>query len=122
MFGSILDHKTYGHALLVAYQDVVVRGRSLKRKTTKGWNLCVQRKDGTKTWEILSYLKETHTIQVAEYSLAQGVRHESDFNWWVTRVIKKREKIISAPEGTASRLIRKILSLVSEYHKQSFRR
>ena len=28
LFGSILDHKTDGHSLLVADQDVVVRGRS----------------------------------------------------------------------------------------------
>ena len=34
-FGSILDHKTDEHALLVADQDVVVRGRSSKRKTKK---------------------------------------------------------------------------------------
>ena len=48
LFGSILDHKTDGHALLVADQDVFVRGRSLKHKTTKRWHLCVQWKDGEK--------------------------------------------------------------------------
>ena len=36
LFESILDHKINGHALLVEVQDVVVRGRSSKRKTTKG--------------------------------------------------------------------------------------
>ena len=50
LFGSILDHKTDVHALSVADQDVVVRGRSSKQKTTKGWHLCVQWKDGTTTW------------------------------------------------------------------------
>ena len=39
LFRSILDHNKYGHALLVADQYVVVSGRSLKRKTTKGWHL-----------------------------------------------------------------------------------
>ena len=63
LFGSILDHKTDGHVQSVADQDVVVCGRSSKRKTTKGWNLC---KDGTKTWERLLDLKESHPIQVAE--------------------------------------------------------
>ena len=57
LFGSILYHKTNGQALLVADQDVVVRGRSSKRKTTKCWYLCVQWKDGTTTWERLSDLK-----------------------------------------------------------------
>ena len=50
LFVSILNHKTDGHALLVEDQDVVVRGRSSKRKTTKGWHLCVQWKYGTTTW------------------------------------------------------------------------
>ena len=67
LFGSILDHKTDGHALLVKDQDVVVRGRSPKCKTKKGWHLCVQSKDGKTTREKLSHLKESHPIQVEEY-------------------------------------------------------
>ena len=51
LFGSTFDHKIYGYALSVADKDVVVHGRSYKRKTTKGWHLCVQWKDGTTTWE-----------------------------------------------------------------------
>ena len=100
-------HKTDRHALSVADQDVVVRGRSSKRKTTKCWYLCVQWKDGTTTWERLSYLKESHLIQVVEYLLAQGIIHNPDFNWWVTRVFKKRESIISSLKGTASQVINK---------------
>ena len=46
LFESIFDHKKDGHALSVADQDLVIRGRSSKRKTTKGWHLCVQCKDG----------------------------------------------------------------------------
>ena len=106
-FGSILDHKTDGHALSVADQYVVVRGQSSKQKTTKGWHLCVQWKDGTTSWERLSDLKESHPIQVAEYSLAQGIIHEPDFNWWVTHVLKKREAIISALKRTPSRVVKK---------------
>ena len=89
LFGSILAHKTDGHALSVMDQDVGVCGRSSKHKTTKGWHLCVQWEDGTTTWEILSDLKESHPIQVAEYSLAQRIGHEPAFNWWVTHVLKK---------------------------------
>ena len=66
LYGSILDHNIDGHALSLADQDGVVCGRSSKRKTTKGWNLCVQWKYGTTTWERLSDLKEYHPIQVAD--------------------------------------------------------
>ena len=57
LFGSILDHKTDFHALSVADQDLVVRRRSSKLKTTKGWHLCVQWKDMKTTWERLSDLQ-----------------------------------------------------------------
>ena len=35
LFGPILDHKTYIHALFVAYQDLVVGGQSSKCKNKK---------------------------------------------------------------------------------------
>ena len=57
LFGSILDDKTDGHNLFVADQDVVVRGRSSKLKTTKVLNLCVQWKDRTTMWDRISYHK-----------------------------------------------------------------
>ena len=89
-------HKIDEHALSVADQDVVVRGQSSEQKTTKGWHLCVQWKYGTKKWDRLSELKESHHIQVTENSLLQGISHEPDFNWWVTHVLNKRESVISA--------------------------
>ena len=117
-----MGHKTYGLALSVSDQDVVVRGRSSKLKTTKGCHLCVQCKDGTTTWERLLDLNKSHPIQVAEYSLERGISHEPDFNSWVTHVLKKQEAIISDLKGTSSRVVKKISSLIFEYHKQSTRR
>jgi hypothetical protein len=44
---SIVDHKTDGHAIEPA--DMYIKHGSNKkvRKTTKGWNFCVEWKDGT---------------------------------------------------------------------------
>ena len=52
-------------------------------------------KDRYTSWEKLTYLKELHPIQVAEYAVAQGIEKELVFNWWVHHVQKKRDKIIS---------------------------
>jgi hypothetical protein len=54
---GIIDHKTDGHA--VAPDDMYIKhGRNKKvRKTTKGWHLCVEWKDGTTSWERLEDLK-----------------------------------------------------------------
>ncbi len=37
----------------------------------------------------------THLLQVAEFVLAVGIADEPAFNWWVSRVLKKRDWIIS---------------------------
>ena len=76
-------------------------------KNTKGWHLFVQCKDGTTIWERLSELKESHPVQVSEYSFTQGTIHEPAFNWWVTHVLKKQEATISSLKGTSSRVIKK---------------
>ena len=45
--------------------------------------------------EKLSNLKKLHPLQVAEYAIAQGIKYELAFNWWVHHVLKKRDQIIS---------------------------
>jgi hypothetical protein len=55
---DIVDHKTDGHA--VEPDDMYIKHGSNKqvRKTTKCWNLCVEWKDRTTSWERLLDLKE----------------------------------------------------------------
>eukprot|EP00978_Attheya_sp_CCMP212_P021831 scaffold64169_cov51-Attheya_sp.AAC.1 len=80
---AIIDHTKDSHAVKKADQMVVVNGRSSMKKTMKGWMLCMQWKDGTRTWEeCLSELKESNP--------------EPAFEWWVPFTLKKRDRIISA--------------------------
>ena len=51
--------------------------------------------EGFTSWEKLSNLKESHPIQVPEYTIAQGIQNEPAFNWWAHHVMKKRDRIIS---------------------------
>jgi hypothetical protein len=66
------------------------------RKTTASWWICVLWKNGETSWERLADLKESNPLEVAEYSLAQGIDHEAAFCWWVPHVINRHEWIISA--------------------------
>jgi hypothetical protein len=76
---------------------VIRNGRQHMRKTTIGWKLCVQWKDGTTTWERLTDLKESYPVEAAEYAVAQGIDHEPSFVWWVlTFTLKKRNRIIAS--------------------------
>jgi len=66
------------------------------RRTTKGWHLCCQCKDGTTEWRRLVELKEAYPIQTAEYAVANKIDHEPAFSWWVPYTLKKRNRILNA--------------------------
>jgi hypothetical protein len=101
----IVDHKTDGHAVDCA-DMYISHGRNKKvRKTTKGWHLCVEWKDGTTSWEILVDLKEIKPVEVAEYTVSKNFLDAPAFVWWVLYVIKKRIFIIAA--------------VTKRYHKQT---
>ena len=93
---AITDYKTDGHAVAHADRYITVGGKQHLRKTTKGWHLCIQWKDGTTSWERLADVKESNPIKVAEYAVAQGIDHEPAFTWWVPHTLKKRNRIIAA--------------------------
>ena len=92
MFDSITDFRRSTTAHCYADQRLTrADGRTFMRRSTKGWQLCVQWRDGLTTREKLSDMKQSHPIETAEYAVSHGLEHESAFNWWVPFVLKKRE-------------------------------
>jgi hypothetical protein len=57
MLQDIVGHKTDGNAVERADMYIKVGSNIQIRKTTKGWHLCVEWKDGTTSWERLADLK-----------------------------------------------------------------
>jgi hypothetical protein len=102
---GIIDHITDGHA--VAPADMYIKnGRNKKvSKTTKGWHLCVECKDGNTSWELMEDLKESNPVEVAEYSATKSLLDTPGFIWWAPHVLKKRTRIIAA--------------LTKRYHKRT---
>ena len=92
----IVDHKTDGHAIERADMYIKHGSNRQVRKTTKGWQLCVEWKDGTTSWERLADLKESNPVEVAEYAVSKDLADAPAFVWWVPHVLKKRNKIIAA--------------------------
>ena len=74
MFDSIVDFRRSTTALCYADQKVLkADGRYFMRRTTTGWHLCIQWKEGSTFWEKLSDLKESHPVECAEFALSQGL-------------------------------------------------
>jgi hypothetical protein len=96
LMDSIVDHKKEPSATSKDDEFVVVNGKQCRRKTTKGWKLCVQWKDGSTSWEPLAKLKESNPVEVAEYAVAHKISSEPAFSWWVPFTMKKRGMIIAA--------------------------
>ena len=98
MMEGIIDYRKDA-ATAVSKDDqwvVTRRGQKRRRKTTCGWKLLVQWKDGTESWIHLKDLKESHPVEVAEFAKARGTSDEPAFVWWVPYTLKKRDVILSA--------------------------
>ena len=81
LFDSIVDYRRSTTAMTKADQKVVkANGRTFLRRSTKGWQLCVQWKDGSTSWERLADMKETHPLECAEYAVSQDLADEPAFN------------------------------------------
>ena len=81
---AITDYKTNGHAVAHADQHITIAGKLHLRKTTKGWHLCVQWKDGTTSWERLADVKESNPIE-------EAINKENGNTLWMDAVTKEME-------------------------------
>ena len=62
-------------------------------ETTSQW------RDGQTSWIDLKYLKESYPIEVAEYDVANCIVEEPAFKWWLSRTVRKRNRVISKLKG-----------------------
>ena len=85
---DIVGHKST-YAILVGDERFITSKNKQKklRKTTQGWKLCIEWKDGSTTWEPLKDLKEFNPIEVSEYAVANTIDHEPAFAWWVPELL-----------------------------------
>ena len=93
---EILDHSRGARSLRADDGYIEIRGKRVPRRSTKGWKICVEWKDGSTSWVSLKDLKESNPIELAEYAVANKLVSEPAFSWWVPYTLKKRDRIIKA--------------------------
>ena len=96
LLAGIVDHRKDDTAVDRADMYIQRGSNCHMQKTTKGWKLCVEWKDGSTSWERLADLKESKPVEVAEYAMAKGVDGETALAWWVAYTLKRRNRIIAA--------------------------
>jgi hypothetical protein len=87
---EIIDHKFVGKN-----RSEEITARKRKRYTQNDWEFCVVWKDGSTNWVGMRDLKESYTIELAEYVLNNNLDKEEAFSWWLPYVLKKRKSIIA---------------------------
>ena len=107
LFDSFVHYKSNLKAVTKDNQQIVHNGRNSLRRSTVGWHLYVQWKDGSTSWQSLKDLKETYPIAVAQYAVAQEIDDDPAFNWWVHHVLHKREHIIALVKKRSTRFLKK---------------
>ena len=93
---EISDHKKDNSAIPISDGTFQTRsGNIVPKKTTRGWKLLVEWKDGSTTWVPLKDLKISNPVEVAEYAIANRIQEEPAFKWWVRDTIKRRNRILA---------------------------
>ena len=96
MLDEIIDHRIGPEA--VKKEEALVEtsdGRKRPMRTTVGWEICVQWKDGSTEWVALKDLKQSYPIELADYAIQSKIEDEPVFSWWVPYVQRKRRIILS---------------------------
>ena len=96
LLDEIIDHRSLKDAIPASEGTYKTKhGAVRKKRTTRGWEICVRWKDGSSDWIALKDLKDSYPIELAEYAAVNKIQGEPAFAWWVPYVFKKRKNTIS---------------------------
>jgi hypothetical protein len=93
---EITNHRS--DKLVIRIDDGFVTSRNgnrVPKPTTRGWSHLVSWKHGSSDWIPLKDLKDSYPVQIAEYAVANKIKNEPAFNWWVHTVLRKRNRIVA---------------------------
>jgi hypothetical protein len=96
---EIVEHRRRDCAVPMSEGYTLVGTNRKPVITTKGWDLKVRWSDGSYDWLPMSQLKQSNPLQVAEYAVAHKIEKEPAFNWWVPKILRKRNRIINRIES-----------------------
>ena len=96
LFDSIIDHRTDGTEVLDKDAFIKLKHGGRKRRiTTKGWEILIQWKDGSTTWESLKDVKNCYPVQLSEYAIQMQLEKKPAFAWWIDHAVRKRNRIVA---------------------------
>ena len=104
VYQDIISHRRKASAIHKADAFCKSSKQKVQKKTTTGWDLEVEFKDGSTSWITLKEIKETNPVEVAEYAQDNNIIEEPTFAWWAPEVLKKRERLIKVVKHRTRRV------------------
>ena len=93
---SVIDSRTNGTQIKEGdYFIHISNGKKRRREITKGWEVCIQLKDGSFTWKQVNDVKESFPVKLSEHTVLNEIAGEPESAWWIKNVLNKRYRIIS---------------------------
>jgi hypothetical protein len=93
---EIIGHRKDGKAVTKENGFWISKsGNRTPKKTTAGWQICLQYKTGEISWHPLKDVKDSNPVELAEYAVKHRIDDEPAFRWWVPLVLRSRERIIA---------------------------
>ena len=99
IFKEIVNHRRRKGAVDKADQFTHYQGKKSKKKTTAGWDLEVEWRDGSTSWLSLKELKNSNSVEVAQYAIDNRIDLEPAFDWWVHDVIRRKKRLIKMSQS-----------------------
>ena len=99
IFKEIIGHRKGKNAVDKADQYTYHNGKKSKKKTTTGWDLEIEWKDGSSSWISLKEMKNSNPVEVEQYAIDNRIDHEPAFDWWAQDIIKKKKRLIKMSQS-----------------------
>ena len=77
LFDEVVDRRTDGSQ--IKSEDAFIHifnGNKRRRETTKGWEVCIQWKDGISTWNHVKDVKEAYSVHIADYAVQNRISEQ----------------------------------------------
>jgi len=96
VFKEIVDHRKTLDAMPQEEAFITgYNGNRHRKKTTKGWDICVEWRDGSTSWIPLKDVKQANPLELSEYTIANKINNELAFAWWIPDIVKRKNRIVS---------------------------
>ena len=99
LFNEVIGHRKNADALPAE----ALSPDTSPRRTTKGWDICIEWKDGSSSWHPLCEVKNSFPIHLAEYAIKHELQDEPVFKWWIKDSLKRRKYMIKAARARYAR-------------------